>query len=145
MSFSILGRFPISLAGGPMPLHLWSEEEWDNVLSHLPLSPTDPWTSLLVTGTLAIINPEDAYSRHRSMGMVKGMVKPTYWKTHQRKVRFFRSRLRHHKKKLPEIHDYILHLKHRITIINPSGKTLFTPFTTVDSLSQLAMTDSCSW
>lgn len=69
-----------------MPLHLWSEEEWDNVLSHLPLSPTDPWTSLLVTGTLAIINPEEAYSRHGSMGMVN---EPTYWKTHQRKVRFF--------------------------------------------------------
>lgn len=42
-------------------------QEWDNILSRLPLSPTDPWTSLLVTGTLAIIEPEEAYQRLNAM------------------------------------------------------------------------------
>ncbi|CAJ1381997.1 unnamed protein product [Effrenium voratum] len=42
-------------------------QEWDNVLSRLPLSPTDPWTSLLLTGTLAIIDPEGAYEKLSAM------------------------------------------------------------------------------
>ena len=47
-------------------------QEWDNILSHLPLSLTDPWTSLVLAGTLAIIDPEEAYRRplggHNSEG-----------------------------------------------------------------------------
>ena len=74
------------------------------MLSHLPLSPTDPWTSLLVTGTLAIINPEDAYSRHGhghgSMGMV--------WKTHQGKVLILDQDWDTTEIQ-PEIYDYILY------------------------------------
>ena len=42
-------------------------QEWNNILSSLPLSPTDPWTSLLLTGTLAVIDPEGAYSRLSAM------------------------------------------------------------------------------
>ncbi|CAJ1368400.1 unnamed protein product [Effrenium voratum] len=42
-------------------------QEWDNVLSRLPLSLTDPWTSLLLTGNLAIIDPEGAYERLSAM------------------------------------------------------------------------------
>eukprot|EP00913_Durusdinium_trenchii_P022724 g21340.t1 len=42
-------------------------QEWDNILSGLPLSETDPWTSLLLAGTLAIIDPEAAYSRLSAM------------------------------------------------------------------------------
>jgi len=38
-------------------------QEWDDVLSELPLSSTDPWTSILLTGTLAIIDPEKAYAK----------------------------------------------------------------------------------
>eukprot|EP00435_Cladocopium_sp_Y103_P061474 s871_g23.t1 len=41
--------------------------EWDNVLSRLPLSSTDPWTSLVLTGSLAIIEPEEAYRRLSDM------------------------------------------------------------------------------
>ena len=40
-----------------------SGQKWDNVLSRLPLSSTDPWTSLVLTGSLAIIEPEEAYRR----------------------------------------------------------------------------------
>lgn len=43
-------------------------QEWDSILSRLPLSPTDPWTSLLLTGTLSIIEPEEAYNRHAGSG-----------------------------------------------------------------------------
>eukprot|EP00438_Fugacium_kawagutii_P008138 Skav234379 [mRNA] locus=scaffold2071:225188:236822:- [translate_table: standard] len=47
--------------------------EWDNILSHLPLSPTDPWTSLLVTGTLSIIEPQEAYNRPGGHWALVGM------------------------------------------------------------------------
>ena len=38
-------------------------QEWNNILSHLALPSTDPWTSLLLTGTLALVDSADAYGR----------------------------------------------------------------------------------
>jgi len=42
-------------------------QEWRSILSKLPLSPTDPWTSILLTGGLAIINPDAAYEKLANM------------------------------------------------------------------------------
>ena len=102
MSSSTLGQFPIHFW---VPWHrTWNEEEWDNVLSHLPLSPTDPWTSLLVTGTLAIINPEDAYSRH-GHGHRSGA-----WSGRHTKERSnFGSRLGHHRDSTRNLWLHSLH------------------------------------
>jgi len=36
-------------------------QEWDDILSGLPLPLTDPWTSVILTGALAIIEPPRAY------------------------------------------------------------------------------------
>ncbi|CAE7196444.1 unnamed protein product [Symbiodinium necroappetens] len=38
-------------------------QEWNNILSRLALPSTDPWSSILLTGTLALVDPADAYSR----------------------------------------------------------------------------------
>merc|ERR1719414_2551680 len=43
------------------------QQEWDDILSGLELSSTDPWTSILLTGTLAIIDPGQAYARLLAM------------------------------------------------------------------------------
>ncbi|CAK9010947.1 unnamed protein product [Durusdinium trenchii] len=37
------------------------KEEWYDTLSKLPLPQNDPWTSIILTGTLAMIKPEEAY------------------------------------------------------------------------------------
>eukprot|EP00931_Biecheleriopsis_adriatica_P059290 TRINITY_DN35452_c0_g1_i1.p1 TRINITY_DN35452_c0_g1~~TRINITY_DN35452_c0_g1_i1.p1 ORF type:complete len:945 (+),score=122.89 TRINITY_DN35452_c0_g1_i1:104-2938(+) len=42
-------------------------QEWDDILSKLPLSLTDPWTSILLSGGLAIIEPSTAYERLKQM------------------------------------------------------------------------------
>jgi len=42
-------------------------EEWKDILAHLPLSPTDAWTSLLLTGGLALFDPSQAYDLLRQM------------------------------------------------------------------------------
>ncbi|CAE7358532.1 unnamed protein product [Symbiodinium natans] len=38
-------------------------QEWSNVLSQLALPSTDPWSSILLTGTLALVDPAEAYTR----------------------------------------------------------------------------------
>ena len=38
-------------------------QEWNNILSQLALPSTDPWTSILLTGTLALVDPAEAYAR----------------------------------------------------------------------------------
>jgi len=38
------------------------QQEWDGILSKLPLDLRDPWTSILLSGNLAIIEPDRAYS-----------------------------------------------------------------------------------
>merc|ERR1719277_130128 len=39
------------------------KQEWDDILSKLPLSLTDKWTSILLTGSLALVHPDEAYER----------------------------------------------------------------------------------
>jgi len=39
----------------------YCQQEWDANLKSLPLDPKDRWTSILITGTLAIIDPSKAY------------------------------------------------------------------------------------
>jgi len=43
------------------------QQEWDDIISGLPLSATDPWTSIMLTGTLAFIDPVDAFTRLAAM------------------------------------------------------------------------------
>lgn len=43
------------------------QQEWEDVLSSLPLDPTDPWTSLLLAGNLAIHRPEEAFQRLKDL------------------------------------------------------------------------------
>jgi len=38
------------------------QQEWDGILRKLPLDLNDPWTSILLSGNLAIIEPDRAYS-----------------------------------------------------------------------------------
>jgi len=42
-------------------------QEWDDVVSRLPLSSTDPWTSILLSGSLAITQPDLAFERLGAM------------------------------------------------------------------------------
>merc|ERR1712238_72289 len=39
------------------------QQEWDDILSKLPLELVDPWTSILLTGSLAILRPDEAYAQ----------------------------------------------------------------------------------
>ncbi|CAE8638772.1 unnamed protein product [Polarella glacialis] len=76
-------------------------QEWDTILGHLPLSLTDPWTSIILTGTLAIIEPARAYEHLQQMlpdsmddgltrvwalywAAVQGSVPPKFTTTQQR-------------------------------------------------------------
>jgi len=43
------------------------QQEWDDVISTLPLESFDTWTSVLLTGSLALIDPDEAYDRLASM------------------------------------------------------------------------------
>jgi len=43
------------------------QQEWDDIISGLPLSVTDPWTSILLTGTLAFIDPVGAFTQLAAM------------------------------------------------------------------------------
>lgn len=39
------------------------KQEWEDIVSKLPLEATDSWTSVLISGDLAIIKPDEAYKR----------------------------------------------------------------------------------
>jgi endo-1,3(4)-beta-glucanase len=52
---------PLSPALSLTRTPVFCQQEWDGVLSQLPLSLTDPWTSILLTGGLGIVRPSEAY------------------------------------------------------------------------------------
>lgn len=58
-----LQMMPLSPATLLVRTPSFCQQEWEDVLGHLPLEPTDPWTSLLLAGNLAIHQPEEAYRR----------------------------------------------------------------------------------
>uniref|UniRef100_A0A7S2N8J0 glucan endo-1,3-beta-D-glucosidase n=1 Tax=Zooxanthella nutricula TaxID=1333877 RepID=A0A7S2N8J0_9DINO len=39
------------------------QQEWSDIVSKLPLPPWDPWTSVLLTGSLALVSADAAYGR----------------------------------------------------------------------------------
>lgn len=58
---------PLSPALGVLRRPSFCEAEWNDIVSKLPLLDSDSWTSVLVSGDLAVIDPEKAYARLRTL------------------------------------------------------------------------------
>ncbi|CAK9066692.1 unnamed protein product [Durusdinium trenchii] len=66
----------------------FNQQEWSEILCNLPLSSTDSWTSILLTGNLAMIDPQAAFDRLEEMhpqSMDDGLTKAyaLYWTSAQ--------------------------------------------------------------
>eukprot|EP00913_Durusdinium_trenchii_P027903 g26163.t1 len=66
--FESLGRrvrIPLSPALTLARTRKFNQQEWSEILCNLPLSSTDSWTSILLTGNLAMIDPQAAFDPWR--------------------------------------------------------------------------------
>jgi len=65
------------------------QQEWEDVLQHEKLSKKDKWSSVVFTGNLAIIDPNNAYDKlsamHATDAMDDGLTKAwaMYWAASQ--------------------------------------------------------------
>ncbi|CAK9045198.1 3(4)-beta-glucanase (Endo-1 [Durusdinium trenchii] len=59
----------------------FNQQEWSEILCNLPLSSTDSWTSILLTGNLAMIDPQDRLEEMHPQSMDDGLTKAyaLYW------------------------------------------------------------------